>query len=284
MDDKDWLMLQVISEEKNITKTAERLYISQPAISQRLKNLERDFGTKILQRRSTGVTFTSQGEFLLDYAKAMLIQFRDTKERVLNMENTVQGTLRLGTSSIFAHYELPDILKGFREQYPQVDLSLKTGLSHTVNHALQKGDIAVAILRGDYLWNEGKVLLRDEPICLVSSLPIEYTDLPNQPQISYATDGSLYDVIKEWWRQSFAQPPLNPMEVDNMDTCRQMVLKGLGWAVLPAIGLRKHDNLYTQELYWKNGEPLRRKTWMMYQDSALELSAVNAFVKYIKQC
>ncbi|SDF29691.1 LysR family transcriptional regulator [Sporomusa acidovorans] len=284
MDDKDWLMLQVISEEKNITKTAERLYLSQPAISQRLKNLEREFGIKILHRNAGGVSFTSQGEYLLDYAKVMLTQYRDVKERILNMENTVQGTLRLGTSSIFAHYELPDILRGFREQYPQVEVFLKTGLSHTINRALLRGEISVAILRGDYIWNEGQLLLRNEPICLVSSSPIELNDLPNQPQISYKTDGPLYDIIQEWLRQSFSHPPLNPMEVDNMDTCRQMVLKGLGWAILPEIGLQKHDNLYTRALYWKNGKPLRRKTRLLYQHSSLELSVVKAFVDYISQC
>lgn len=284
MDDKDWLMLQVISEEKNITKTAERLYISQPAISKRLKNLEREFGAKILQRNSTGVVFTSEGECLLDYAKKMLVQFRDIKERIVNAESTVQGTLRLGTSSIFAHYELPDLLKGFCEEYPQVDVLLKTGLSHTINRALLKGDISVAILRSDYLWSEGEILIRDEPICLVSSRPITLTDLPNQPQISYATDGPLYDLIQEWCRQSISHPRLNPIEVDTMDTCRQMVVKGLGWAILPAIGLNKHDHLFTQELYWKDGQPLRRKTRLIYHYSALELSAVRSFIDYIKQC
>lgn len=284
MDDKDWLILKTISEEKNITKAAERLYISQPALTYRLKNMEKEFSAKLVSRNSTGVSLTHQGEFLLAYAEEMLLLMRNVKERIKNMENRVQGTLRLGTSAIFAHYELPEILKGFMERYPDVEVSLKTGLSHKIHRLLQKEEISVAILRGDYLWSEGKHVIRDEPLCLVSRESIDFKDLPYKPQINYMTDSSLKPVVDEWWRESFARPPLTTMEVDSMDTCRQMVLHGLGWAILPAIGLGKHNNLFTRDLHWRSGKPLRRNTWMMYQHASLELSAVKAFVDYIKEC
>ena len=283
MDDKDWLAFVAIAEEKNITKAAERLFVSQPGLSKRLKNLEQEFGAQLVMRAPNGVVLTPQGEYLLGYAKDMLVKLRKTKEYTENIKNKVQGTLRLGTSSIFAHYELSQILKGFLERYPDVDISLQTGLSQVVIRMLQKEEISVAILRGDYLWDEEKFLVHEEPICLVSAQPITFSELPNKPQISYMTDSSLKPIIDEWWRQSFAQPPLITMKVDNMDTCRQMVLNGLGWAFLPAIGLRQHDTLYIHELYWRNGEPLLRRTWMMHQNTSLELSQVKAFVDYIKE-
>ncbi|MBP2667722.1 MAG: transcriptional regulator, LysR family [Firmicutes bacterium] len=223
MDDKDWLILKTIAEEKNITKAADRLYISQPALTYRLRNLEKEFAAKLVSRHPSGVILTPQGESVLAYAQEMLLQLRKTKERVQNMENKVQGTLRLGTSSVFAHYLLPPILKTFLEKYPDVEVSL------------------------------------------------------------YLTDSSLEPMIQEWWRESFSEPPHIPMKVDNMDTCRQMVLHGLGWAILPAIGLRQQGAPFTQELYWRNGEPLRRRTWMIYPTAALDLSAVAAFTEYMKK-
>lgn len=282
MDNKDWLMLRTISEEKNITKAAERLYISQPALSYRLKNLEKEFGAKIVLRNTTGVVFTHQGEYLLNYALKMLTQLTSAKEHIQNMENKIQGTLRIGTSAIFAHYELPEILKGFLESYPDVDISLKTGLSSRINKMLQKDEFAVAILRGDPFWPEEKHMLQEEHICLTSRNVIKFHDLPHLPRINYGTDSSLREMLENWWLEIFPCPPNITMEVDSMDTCRQMVLHGLGWAILPFIGLKKHDSLYTQELHWRDGTPVLRRTWMLYRNSSLELSAVQAFVNYIK--
>ncbi|AJQ29853.1 LysR family transcriptional regulator [Pelosinus fermentans] len=282
MDNKDWLMLRTISEEKNITKAAERLYISQPALSYRLKNLEKEFGAKIVLRNTTGVVFTHQGEYLLNYALKMLTQLTSAKEHIQNMENKIQGTLRIGTSAIFAHYELPEILKGFLESYPDVDISLKTGLSSRINKMLQKDEFAVAILRGDPFWPEEKHMLQEEHICLTSRNVIKFHDLPHLPRINYGTDSSLREMLENWWLEIFPCPPNITMEVDSMDTCRQMVLHGLGWAILPFIGLKEHDSLYTQELHWRDGTPVLRRTWMLYRNSSLELSAVHAFVNYIK--
>jgi len=283
VDNKDWLMLRTISEEKNITKAAERLYISQPALSYRLKNLEKEFGAKIVLRNTTGVVFTHQGEYLLDYALKMLSQLTITKERIQNMKNKIQGTLRIGTSAIFAHYELPSILKGFLECYPDVDISLKTGLSSQINKMLQKDEFTVAILRGDHFWPEEKHMLQEEHICLTSRSEINFDDLPQLPRINYGTDSSLHEMLENWWHEIFPCPPNITMEVDSMDTCRQMVLHGLGWAILPFIGLKEHDSLYTQKLHWRDGTPVLRRTWMLYRNSSLELSAVHAFIDYIKK-
>jgi DNA-binding transcriptional LysR family regulator len=282
MDDKDWLIVKTVAEEKNITKAADRLYISQPALTYRLKNLEKEFGAKLVSRNPNGVQLTHQGEFLLAYAKEMLLRFRDAKELIKNMENKVQGTLRLGTSAIFAHFELPQILKAFLDRYPEVEISLKTGLSYQVHHMMQLDEISIAIIRGDYLWAEEKHLIHEEPICLVAHEPIELKDLPHKPQITYMTDSSLRPVVEDWWRQSFEKPPLITMAVDSMDTCRQMVVHGLGCAILPETGLKAHKNLFRQNLRWPNGQPLLRRTWMIYHSSSLELSAVKAFVEFIR--
>ena len=282
MDRRDWIILRTVAEEKNVTKAAERLFISQPALSYRLKNLEKELGAAILIRTANGVSFTQQGEHLLKYANDMLRQFTRLKESIQNMSDTVQGTLRLGASAVIAHYELPTILRDFLALYPDVEVSLKTGMSQKINRLLQKDEIAVAILRGDFSWDEEKHLLRNEPICLVSSQPLQLTDLPNRPGLSAQTDGPLQAMFQEWWQQNFDRPPMVTMELDSMETCRQMVCHGLGWAILPDIGVSCHQELYRQPLFWKNGQPLCRPTWLLCHSSALELSAVRAFVEHVK--
>jgi DNA-binding transcriptional LysR family regulator len=283
MNEKDWTMLKILAEEKNITKTAHRLFIAQPSITHRMQQLEKEFGTKIITRNPTGVVFTAEGEYLLAFAEKMLADLRAAKEKIKNMSGKVQGTLRLGSSAIFAHYELPQILKLFLEKYPAVDISLKTGLSQKVNRMLQTDEISVAIVRGEFPRAEEKYLLSTEPICLVAPQPLTLGELPYKPQIIYGTDSALKRTLEDWWRQAYPVPPLITMEVDSMDTCRQMVLHGLGWAILPWVGLPQHSNLYIQKLYWNNGDPFERRTWLLYHSASLELSAVQAFVGYMKQ-
>lgn len=282
MDSKDWEILKIVAEEKNITKAAERLYISQPALTYRLKNIEKEFKTKILIRTSNGILLTSQGEQLLAYANEMLIKMMNIKDRICNTSDRITGSLRLGVSSIFAHYNLPRLLEQFHTLYPDVEISLKTGLSSKVHRMLHQEEITVAIIRGDHYWREEQYLLSEEPICLVSLKPIEITDLPSRPRIDFKTDYSLKNIVEDWWREKFYRPPLNNMFVDNIDTCRQLVLLNLGWAVFPGIGLKEHDNLFTWALHFKNGKPLTRRTWLMCRTSSLELSVVRAFVEHVR--
>ncbi|MEN6567784.1 MAG: LysR family transcriptional regulator [Veillonellales bacterium] len=277
----DWLILKTISEEKNITKAAERLYITQPAVTRRLKNMENEFKANLVLRTPGGILLTPQGEELLAYAKKTLLEFKQVKERIQSMENKVQGSLFLGVSSDLSHYELPEILKNFLEIYPDAEVSLKTGRSQKVLRMLQKDEISLAILNGDHHWDGEKCLLREDPICLVSSKPITLKDLPHSPRI--VASSSMQSQIDEWWHQTFYCSPVATMEVDSIDSCRQMVLHGLGWAILPSIGLKQYDKVFSKNLYWEDGTPLVRRTWLMYRSSYLQLPIVCAFAEHVKK-
>lgn len=282
MDDKDWRILKTIAEEKNITKAAARLFISQPALTYRLKNIEEEFGTQIVSRVPSGVVFTPQGDFLLAYASEMLLRLGAVKEQIKNMENKVQGALRMGSSGVFANYHLPHILKGFLELYPEVEISLKTGLSYQIVRMLEKQEITVGIVRGEHEWEGERFLLKEEPVCLVSRENLELGDLPSKPHIRYGTDTSLQKMMEDWWRKNYNTPPNTTMEVSTMDTARQLVLHGLGWTILPTIGLAKDDTLFAKALFWPDGTPLVRKTWVLCSHGALELQTVRAFLSYLK--
>jgi len=214
----------------------------------------------------------------------MLKRRQEVREIVQNMGDDVQGQLHLGSSAIYAHYELPPILSAFLQQYPKVDIDLKTGLSLKVDKMLQQGEVPIAIIRGDYKWPEEKLLLFKEPLCLVYKQPLAMENLPLTTQVDYMTDSSLKPLISDWWREHFSKPPAKVMVVDSMDTCRQMVMHGLGWAILPKVGLAEGGKkLYIKNLAWANGEPLIRKTWLMFTKKSLELSTVRAFVEFMQE-
>lgn len=282
MDDKDWRILKTVAEEKNLTKAAARLYITQPALTYRLKNIEEEFGAQVFTRVPTGVTLTPQGEYLLAYASEMLHKYGAVKERIKNMVDKVQGSLRIGSSSVFAHYTLPKILKGFLTFYPEVEVALKTGLSSKVLEMLLRQEVTLAIVRGDHEWDGERFLLSEEPLCLASRGPIEFADLLSRPYIHYNTDFALEKLLEDWWRKNFNAPPNIAMEVTTMETARQMVLHGLGWSILPGIGLARRYGLFSQPLQWPDGTPLMRKTWVLCSNSALELQTVRAFLNYLE--
>ncbi|MBU3573139.1 LysR family transcriptional regulator [Priestia aryabhattai] len=282
MDQKDWILIKTLHEEKNITRTAERLYVSQPSLSYRLKNLEEEFGVTLFFKTKKGIEFTSEGEHLVRYAEDMWKQLQETKDSMRNMSETVTGTLRLGVSSNFAQHKLPKILKQFSLHYPNVQFSVNTGWSTQVMNLLDSSRVHVGILRGNYPWNGEKSLLTKERLCLISKKEIAIDDLPNLPYINYKTDTSLKDLIQDWWHDKFSEPPFVAMEVDRQETAKEMVKNDLGFAILPEICLHSSDNLYTYGLSYRDESPLLRNTWLMYDPSYLNLSVVKAFIDFLK--
>lgn len=281
MDEKDWKILFKLYEEKSLTKTAEKLYISQPAISYRIKQIEVEFNTKIILRGKKGIEFTPQGDSLVKYSENMLSQLRKIKEDFQKLDKKVSGTLRLGVSSNFARYELSPLLKEFLNQYPDVEFNVKTGLSDAVIQLLQKEDIHIAITRGDHNWPGVMHLLKQEPLFIASKEPIHINDLPQLGRINYRTDHHLRTDIDNWWEFQFTKPPLITMEVDRIETCKEMVKNGLGYGIFPSISLKDDDDLFKIPLA-KNGEIILRKTSLLFRRNSLELSVVHAFAEFLK--
>ena len=276
----DWLILKTINQEKSITKAAAKLYITQPAITRRLKNLEDEFHCTILIRNPNGITFTPQGIELLAYANKALKDFRHLTESLELMGNTPRGSLSIGVSRVFANHELPAILKTFTQKYPQVKINLRTDLSKNIYKLLQQDEITLAVIRGEYNWNGETVLLQDEPICLVADKQLSMEDLPKMPFI--VAESSIHSLTEEWWCENFTQAPNITSYVDSIDTCREMVINGLGWSIMPHMGLPDNKQLFIKPLYLKDGTPLHRPTCILYRHPCGELPSLRVFVEHMK--
>ncbi|CAD2072981.1 HTH-type transcriptional regulator CysL [Jeotgalicoccus aerolatus] len=282
LDEKDWKLLVNLYAEKNITKTAKKLYISQPSLTYRIKQLEKEFGITLLHRGNKGITFTSEGEYLVKYAEKMLSELRQAEDALANMNNQLQGTLRLGSSSNFAHYELPSILEGFIYLYPDIDVQLKTGWSTDILELLQSESIHAAFIRGDIKWSGEKMLLSEERMSIVSKHEINLGDLPQLNYIKYDTDQHLKTTLDNWWIKTFDVPAHVSMEVDRIETCKEMVKKGLGFSVMPNMSLRGEDDLYTKEIKI-DGQPVTRQSWLLYKSDMIDLKIVESLSHFVKQ-
>lgn len=281
MIESDWNILKVIREEKSIRKAAERLYISQPSLTYRLNQLEKQFETQLFARTSKGVEITPQGEMLYQHTKLMVQKLQEIKDTIKSANGKIQGVLRIGAFPLVSNYSLPYLLKDFMARYPDVQFKVTTGLSYKLIQLLFSEEIHLAIVRGDYQEAAQSILLKEEPICLVSATPIDLDQLPQLPYVSYSTKSSLASLLKDWWYERFSQPPKIAVESDNVNTCVKMVEAGLGYALLPAECL---DDLtmHIQQLYKLDGRPVTRKTWLLFRAPALSLAAAQVFIEFLK--
>ncbi|MCM3714185.1 LysR family transcriptional regulator [Halalkalibacter oceani] len=283
MRDQDWQIIKVLFQTKNITKAANQLFISQPALTNRIQQIEKEFGVQLIHRGRRGVHFTSEGEYLAKTADEMLLKIRLIKEDVKNIGKDVTGTLRIAVSHIFTRYKLPRLLKLFHNLYPDVEFQVIAGRSKDVFQLVSNNDVHIGFVRGDYTWHESKHLLFEETICVASQRNISMENLPSLARVNYQTEPLLKTTIDNWWRENYSQPPLIGMEVDKVDTCKEMVIHGLGYGIFPSAILDDRQDLYKMDLLDKDGKPVIRKTWMIVKDDTLQLNIVNAFVEFVAE-
>lgn len=285
MDSRDWLILKTIDEEKSITKTANRLFVSQPSLTYRFNKLEKEFDTILLKRYSSGVSFTAQGECLLKYSKEMLEQLSNVNKRIQSMNNPIAGNIRLGISTVFAKYRLAPILKGYSKRFPDVNVILKTGSSTCkLPGMLESRSVDLIIRRGNMKWCQKKHVILDEPNGIISSKPIDidkiYRDTWIQDEMSVLTEDD--KLFYRWWKEKFKEDPtIKIIQVNSIEACIEMVSQGLGWGFLPKIHVQNKKNIYFYPLIWPNGKPIIQQTVMLYRNEALKQPAVKKFVEYI---
>ncbi|AIC93496.1 HTH-type, LysR family transcriptional regulator [Shouchella lehensis G1] len=282
LDQKDWHLIHELYKNKNITKTAEKLFVSQPSISYRLKRIEQDLGVSLFFKTKKGIGFTSEGDYLAQQARDMIQSYQQMKDQLLNMQNEVSGTLRIGASSNYAQYLLPQMLKAFSDQYENVRFQVRTGWSTQILDLLQNDVVHVGILRSDFSWPGIKLLLKEEQLALISKTKLKIESLPMQPYLSYRTDTSLTESIKSWWNDRFEDPPYTEMDLDRFETCKEMVKQGLGYSIAPMISLSEKDQLYIKPLHFKNKKPVIRRTWLLASEEASRLAVVERFIQFIQ--
>ena len=167
MDEKDFELLEVLDETRNITHAADKLYMTQSALSKRIKSMEQELGVEILLRSRQGIRFTPAGEKVLEHSRAALKQMEQLRRGLDAMQGEVCGTLKAGVSVNFSYYRLPEVLTEYHKKYPRVRLDIATGHSRHLYQQMLDGTLDIAVLRGEYPWDGTQFLLSQEDICLI---------------------------------------------------------------------------------------------------------------------
>jgi DNA-binding transcriptional LysR family regulator len=283
MEDRDWIIIKVLYEYKNVTKAAQALFISQPSLTARIRQLEEELGVKMIYRGSRGIHFTPEGDYLAHCAQQMLTNIRQIKEQVINMGADIKGTLRVGASNYLSKHKIPRLLGLFKEKYPNVEFNVITTWSRDICSLLNNQDVHVGFVRSDFSWRGEKHILYEEPICIASKNAISLNDLPKLPRIDYHTDESYKMLLDSWWSNNYAQPPTIGMTVSYLDICKSMVINGLGYAIVPSNLLDDAKDIHKIYITDKEENLILRKTWMLYQKEIVELKMVRLFLDFAKE-
>ena len=282
MDEKDFELLEVLDETRNITHAADKLYMTQSALSKRIKSIEQELGVDVLLRSRQGIRFTPAGEKVLEHSRAALHEMEKLRRGLDAMRGEVCGTLRAGIAINFSYYRLPDILTEYHNKYPRVRLDIATGHSRQLYQQMLDGSLDVAVLRGEYPWDGTQFLLSQENICLIHAKQYEGVPLSDYLYIDHHTDVSLGALMARWRYENGITSDAGNFVVDNITACLEMVERGLGWALIPEIALSHFDGCIHPCIF-ENGEPFVRRTSIFCQRDAAALPQVQLFMDLLKQ-
>ena len=238
-------IIKALAEEGNMRKAADRLFLSQPALSQRLQSIEKEWETTLFIRSQKGLELTPAGEIIVDYAKEVLVKREETFEMISSMIDKVHGTLKVACASIVGQTWLPQVLKDYIQRYPEAQISLMTGYSSEIVKALNEREAHVGIVRGQTDWKGRKVHLFRDQLYLVDReiTSIDQLKETNRPFIQFKSDSNYHREIQHWWHRHFARKPGRQITVDQIETCKQLALNGIGYAILPAITLTGNEDV-----------------------------------------
>lgn len=244
MDTQSLQAFIAVAETQSFSRAAERLHLTQPAISKRIANLEQQLGVQLLDRIGRQTHLTEAGQALMPRAQKVLVELEDTRRMLNNLNGEIAGSLVLGTSHHIGLHRLPPVLKNFTQAYPQVKLDMRFLDSEQAYEGIQQGRLELAVVT---LSPHQHPMLKVVPIWEDKLQLVVAKDHPltKLKKISLATLTD-YDAVLPGFQTftrgivetAFAKKGLQlqvALSTNYMETLKMMVSIGLGWSLLPEI-------------------------------------------------
>ena len=281
--DSDWEILYKLYETPNMTKVADMLYISQPSLTKRVKNMEKEFGVKIINRTSKGVKFTSEGEYLAKKAKEYMEFIKNVKEGLNSYKTELEGTIKVGSPYTYSKFELTDVLFEYSKVNKNVKFEIINDQSNNLFKMVLKNHIELGFICGDFDGDVNKILVKKNKAYIVSKEPIDLEKLPQMQRIDYKTNDKSKEILDGWWRKTYGENPPVGMFAGYVEFAWQLVDKGLGYACcfLPE-GFEKAYNVCLTPILDDDGNNIIRNTWLVYPKKKQMSTVVKDFVQFVE--
>ena len=233
-----------VARRENVSRAAEALFLTQPAITARLKALERDLGVELFVRSSRGMKLSDAGRAFLPYAERTLTTVDEGRQLVANLRQGTAGALVIAAAPAVSTYVLPDILRAFRTTHPHVRLGVRTGHTEEVLEMVLRAEAHVGLGRPIRHPDIELIPVLDDEMLLVVSArhafarrgKVRMDELAAERLILFDRTSSYHDLTSSLFRQA-GVVPASTLELDNVEAAKKMVQQGLGVALLPRMAL-----------------------------------------------
>jgi DNA-binding transcriptional LysR family regulator len=233
-----------VARRGNVSRAAEALFLTQPAITARLKSLERDLGVELFVRSSRGMKLSDAGRAFLPYAERTMSTVDEGRQLVANLRQGTIGVLVIAAAPAVSTYVLPEILRAFRTTHPKVRLGVKTGHTEEVLDMVLRAEAHIGIGRPiRHPEIELIPVLEDEMLFVVSARhpfarrgKVSLSDLAAERLVLFDRTSSYHELTSSLFRQA-GVVPTSTLELDNVEAAKKMVQQGLGVALLPRMAL-----------------------------------------------
>ena len=224
----------------NVTQAAAALFVSQPALTARLKTLERELGGALFVRTGRGVRLTDAGRSFLPYAERALAALSDGKRHLADLRAGAGGALVIGAAPAISTYILPAILRRFESAHPRAALSVRAGHSEDVLAMVLRDEVHVGLARAIHhpdvatspFYEDEVVLVVDRRHPFAKQSRVRLESLAAERVILFDRASSYHELTSALFRQAGVVPRA-VMELDDAAAAKKMVEHGLGLALLP---------------------------------------------------
>jgi DNA-binding transcriptional LysR family regulator len=227
-----------IAHAQSFSRAAERIHLSQPTLSEHMKELEEELGVPLFVRHSRSVSLTEAGRVFEDYATRVVATLAAGRHAIAELDGLKRGSLVVGASTTPGTYVLPARIAKFREQYPGITVALRIGNSRTVEERVRDGEVDLAVIGGHVLGPSERCVaagIVDELQLIVPpNYPVKDASLPparlaREPLLIREEGSATRQATERALRQ--AGVTFKPaMELDHTETIKRAVMAGLGVA------------------------------------------------------
>jgi len=233
-----------------VSRAAEALGVTQPALTARLHGLERELGQVLFARSGRGIRLTDAGRAFLPHAERTLLAVADGRAAVADLASGRAGRLVIGATGSVCSYVLPKVLKRFRADHPRIDLTVRTGHSEQVLELVLAESVELAIVR-ELRHDEIEVMpLYDDELTLVTHPAHPFAQRGATRLVDVVAEGLVvFDRASSYYELTQALfvgagvPPRTLMELDNFEAAKKMLEEGLGVALLPKVAVARELEL-----------------------------------------
>lgn len=283
----------IVVQTGSFSAAAERLLLTQPAISQHIQDLESHLGTSLFQRGRRGVTLTQAGRILHEYTLQILRLLAEAENAVADVNNLAAGQIVVGATPGVSVYLLPDWVQAFRQRSPKRTVVVQTGITPQIVAGLRSGQLDLGLIEGELDTGVDRTglgmlaLEENEQFVVVGPRhpwwgrkSVRLADLSGQNMVMRQRSSQ----TRIWLEQALQQADLQvhvTAEFDTVESIKRAVARGEDLAILPDYAVRAELELKLLHMIALEGRPLLRTLKLVWNRNALFSPATRAFLRFL---